>query len=72
MRKKAKTTHKKQIGMLEEAPTTTKEQPQPLTVRVGKRPINKPIGDWWPNQRIRVSRHVESPSMSKNNKEAVE
>lgn len=39
---------------------------------VGKRPIHKPIGDRHPNQRIRVSRHPESPSMSKKKKEAIE
>lgn len=62
MRKKARTTHKKPTRTFEEAQMAIKEQPQPLTVRVGKRPIEKPIGDRHPNQIIRVSEHAGSPS----------
>lgn len=50
----------------------TKEKSQPSILRVSKKPIDKPIGDRRPKQRIRVSRHPKSPSMSRKNKEAAE
>lgn len=68
MRKKARNTHRKQPWTSEEARVETMEQSQRLKVRVGKRPVDKPISDKRPKQRIRVSRHLESPSMSKKNK----
>ena len=58
--------------MSKEAPAANKEQPQPSKVRVGKRPVDKAIGDRWPKKRIRVSGHPDSPFMSKRNKVAVE
>lgn len=45
IRKKARTTLRKQTGTSEEAPVVTKEQPQRSKVRVGKRPVENPIGD---------------------------
>lgn len=72
MRKKARTTHKRQTGTTKDAPTVTKEQPQPLTVRFGKRAVDKPFGDRQPKHRIRVSGNPKSPSMSRKNKEAAE
>jgi len=72
MRKNPRTTYRRQTKTSEEALVVTKEQPQPLTVRVGRRPVDKPIGDRKPKQKIRVSGHLESPSMSRKNEEAVE
>jgi len=47
MRNKDRITHRKQTRMSEEAPVEIEEHPQPSKVRVGKRPVDKPIGDKW-------------------------
>jgi len=71
MRKKARTTRKKQTGTSKEAPIETKELPRPSKVRVGRWPVDKPIGNRQPKKIIRVSGHLEFPSMSRKNKEVV-
>lgn len=48
IRKRPRTTRRKQTETSEEAPEVTKEQPQPSIVRVNKRAVYKPIGDKGP------------------------
>lgn len=72
MQKRLDTTPKRKIETSEEAQEVKKDQPQPSKVRVNKNSVGKPIVDRRLKQRMRVSGHLESPSMPSNNKEVVE
>ena len=71
MQKRLRTTRRRQKKTTGENPEVTKEKPLSSTVRVNKKSVDKLIGDRRPKQKIRVSGHPESPSMSIKDKEVV-